>query len=127
MKATRIALCAVLAASLALCAASMIYQFHVLDDLEQRCDRAVECVRADDTGGAARVVADLRERFRKDSKILEMLSSHDDLHEADVSIVNAAVALECEDKDDALQALCALSETLEHLRAHESFSFSNLY
>lgn len=127
MRATFISMCAVLVVSLALCGVSMYLHFTAIDKMDGLCEGALECVRADDVEGAKRQVKSLRESFDDTSTMLELLSDHDELHEILSCIVDARVALECEDVDDAYQALSRMQGVLEHLRDHESMSFANLY
>lgn len=127
MRATFISMCAVLIASLALCGVSMYAHFTAIDEMNGLCQGALECVKVDDVEGARRQVKALRESFGDTSAMLELLSDHDELHEVLNCIVDARVALECEDVDDAYQALARMQGVLEHLRDHESMSFANLY
>lgn len=127
MRATFISMCAVLIASLALCGVSMYLHFTVIDDMDAICEDALKCVRDDDVEGAKQQVKALRESFDDTSTMLELLSDHDELHEILNCIVDARVALECEDVDDAYQALARMQGVLEHLRDHESMSLANLY
>lgn len=127
MRATFISMCAVLIASLALCGVSMYAHFTAIDEMNGLCEGALECVKADDVEGARRQVKALRKSFGDTSAMLELLSDHDELHEVLNCIVDARVALECEDVDDAYQALARMQGVLEHLRDHESMSFANLY
>ena len=127
MRATFISMCAVLIASLALCGVSMYAHFTAIDEMNGLCEGALECVKADDVEGARRQVKALRKSFDDTSAMLELLSDHDELHEVLNCIVDARVALEWEDVDDAYQALARMKGVLEHLRDHESMSFANLY
>lgn len=126
MRATFISMCAVLAVSLALCGVSMYMHFTAIDELNALCEGALKCVRNADVEGAEQQVKALRASFDDTSKALEMLSDHDELHEILSCIVDAYVALECEDMDDAYQALARMQGVLEHLRDHERISLANL-
>lgn len=126
MRAALISMCAVLAAAVAVCITSMLVQFRVLDTMDGLCGDAIEHVLADDAPGAMEHVDKLHDALEGSSWFMEMVASHDQLHEALGSIVDAQVALECEDVDDAYQALARLQGTLEHLRDHETFSLANL-
>ena len=126
MRATFISLCVVLALSLALGIVSMQAQFRVLDMLDTSCGSAIACVIDDDISGAMGHVDRLYDIMEESSWFMELVASHDQLHEALGSIVDARVALECEDADDAYQALARLQGTIDHLREHETISLSNL-
>lgn len=126
MRVTFISMCAALIASLALCGASMYLHFAATDELDALCEDALECVKADDMEGAKRRLNTLRESFDDRAAVLELLSDQDDLHEILDCIVDAGVALECGDIDDAYQALARMHGALEHLRDRERISLVNL-
>ena len=79
-----------------------------------------------DTLAAKEYAESLEDIFEGRQAVLEMLASHNDLHETMNSITDAKVALECGDMDDAYQALVRLRGMIEHLRDHERFSLANL-
>ena len=122
-----IALICVLTLALGLCFGSMYAQNRALTEMKQSAKRVLSLVRNERLDDAEAELKKLNDQFREKEPVLEMLTSHDDLHEASLRIVNAQVALECEDRDDARQALAELIELLAHLWSHEKFSLSNLY
>ena len=127
MKATLISMIAVLAASLALCLYSMYSQFSALDELDHIRAQAIEAVHARDDVHSEELLTQLANVFQDYAHTLEMIASHDDLHEAYSNIVDARISLECGDMDDTYQALAQLGESLEHLRAYEKLSIANIY
>jgi len=126
MKAAFIAMCCVLAAALGLCFVSVYVHDSVLDDMDAVCAETIKSVRGDDKQTAVERVSELDRVFGERSGALEMLASHNDLHETRSCIMDAMVALECGDMDDAYQALVSLRGMLEHLRDHERLTLSNL-
>lgn len=126
MRAAFAAMCAVLLSALAVCFFSMGVQGGILEELGAMCDAAVECIDGGDPDAAADAVAELDDVFSEKRGIMELLASHNDLHDAAGFITDAAVALKCGDTDDAYQALMQLKGVLEHLREHESLSLGNL-
>lgn len=112
--------------TLGVCLISMQLQFRVLDMMEKQCGEATACVLAEDIPGAMKHVHTLHATVENSSRFMETVASHDQLHEAIASITEAQVALECEDLDDAYQALAALEGTIEHLRDHETLSIANI-
>ncbi|MGI6238098.1 MAG: DUF4363 family protein [Christensenellales bacterium] len=127
MRSTFIGMLVVLACSLGLCFYSMHVQFGAIDEMDELRARAEEHLRAGDYEGTESAIVELANVFKGHAKALEMLASHDDLHDAYLHIVDARVSLECRIEDDVLQALVQLGETLAHLREHERFSLTNLY
>jgi len=126
MKAAFAAMCIVLAAALGMCMLSMHVHERALGLMEPVCARAIAAVRADDGGEAARAVAEMDEIMQRCSGTLEMLASHNDLHDTMTCLRDAKVALECGDMDDAYQALARLQGMLEHLLEHERLTVENL-
>lgn len=126
MKAMAWLMSIVFALTLGVCLLSMRLQFRVLDTMEKHCGEAIACVLAEDIPGAMEHTHALHTAVEKSSRFMEMVASHDQLHEALGSIKEAQVALECGDVDDAYQALAALEGTLEHLRDHETLSIANI-
>ena len=61
------------------------------------------------------------------SAALELLASHDALHEVQSSIAEAQICLECEDRDDFLRTMSQTAQGLAHLRDEEALRLSNLY
>lgn len=126
MRAMFVAMCAVLILALGTCTISMRLQFRMLDALEKQCGGAISCVLDDDIAGAMEYVQHMKLTVEKSTRFMEMVASHDQLHEALGNITDAQVALECEDMDDAYQALAELEGVIDHMRAHETLSLENI-
>ena len=127
MKATFIGMLVVLAVSLGLCFLSLYYQHDSLQEMDRLRMQAIEHLEARDGDAAQEKLVELANVFKKKAKIIELLASHNDLHEAYLQIVTSQISLETGDMDDAYQALALLGEVLEHLQQHEAFSLENLY
>lgn len=127
MKATFIAMCTVLIVSLALCLFSLFYQQRTLEGLDRVRNEAISLVNVGDRAGAEEKITQLADSFENRSKILELIASHNDLHDAYLHIVGAQISLELDDINDTYKELALLGETLSHLRQHEAFTISNIY
>ena len=126
MRSTFWAMVTVLALSVVLCLFARHAQLNLVEDLTKMNDQAREMIWNEDFAGALALSEKMMRRFDHRRDVLEMVSSHDDLHDTHQHLVDAWVALKCEDKDDACQALAQLSEMLEHLRNHEQITLANL-
>jgi hypothetical protein len=126
MRTTLIAMCVVLCVSLVLCFYSMRVQMTALDALDDMRASVLEAVHAGDVQKAEEELVVLANSFREYAQTLELLTSHDDIHDAYSHLVDVRISLECEDLDDAYQALAQLGEALGHLREHEEFTLANL-
>ncbi len=127
MRGTFIAMCTVLVCSLALCLFSLFFQHRSLETMDNLRMEAIELVDAKDKDGAIEKTVELANLFKEKLKIIELLASHNDLHDAYLHIVAAQVSLELGDLDDTYQELALLGETLGHLQNHEAFTIENLY
>ena len=127
MRKKFITMCILLALSLTLCFFSMHKQLKALDIIDKIRIETVEIIRGDDPQRAKELIVRMANEFQEQSRILELIASHDDLHDVYAYIVDAQIALECEDMDDTYQALMQLGESLKHIQEHEGFSFANLY
>ncbi len=126
MKAAFISMWVVLIISVVLCLMSMYIHADVLDRMDILCDSAIECVRSDEKESAGMYAEKLEKTFGGRKVVLEMLASHNDIHETMNCVTDAKVALECGDMDDAYQALIRLKGMISHLRDHEGLSLANL-
>lgn len=127
MRRTLWILIGVLAASIAVCLFSMFAQFNAIDEMERLNSSAMETAHAGDMESAGTQLVILANMFKDRAKVLEMLASHEDLHEAYSDIVDAQIAIESNDRDDAYQAMTRFNEALEHIREHERLNWRNIY
>lgn len=126
MRSTFISMCAVLCVSLGLGFYSLYTQTKAVDELDDMRAKAIEILRAGDIEKTKDAVTALANVFKEHARTLELLVSHDDIHDAYSHLLDARISLECGDLDDAYQALAQLGEALGHIREHEEFSLANL-
>ena len=127
MKRTLIAMLAVLAVSLSLCAASMALLNGAVEEAQALRSQAVLAAEERRTGEAKTLLLRLAEEWDERGPLLEMLASHDALHEVQSAIAEGQVCLECEDHDDFLRIMSNLDGALRHLSDAEALRWSNLY
>lgn len=127
MRRTLIALIAVVAVAVTLCAFSQAQVRKTAEEMDLLRVRAAELVRAGDDARAMECLTDFAMRWQKSTPLLEMLTSHDDLHEVAAQLVDAQVCLENGDMDDCLRTLAQLGEALRHIEDMEALTLSNLY
>lgn len=126
MRGTFISMCAVLAAAIGLCIFSMNVQMESIDQLEKLRISALEKVRSGDTDKTREELKTLSDAFSRRQRKMEIVASHNDLHEAYSYLVDARISLEYGDLDDVGQALAQMGEALAHIREHEKFTINNL-
>ena len=127
MKRTLILTLAVLVAALAVCAASLAALNGVVDEAERLQSLAVLAAQEGRTDDAKSLLVALAEHWRERAGLMELLASHDALHDVDAAIAEAQICLECDDHDDFLRTLSAVRAGLEHLKDEEALRLSNLY
>ncbi len=127
MRSTLIALIVVVALAVALCAVSPAQVRNVTEERDILRVQAAELARTGDNMGAMECLTSFASRWQSATPLLEMLTSHDDLHEVAAQLVDAQVCLENGDLDDCFRALAQLGEALRHIQDMEALTLSNLY
>ena len=117
----------VVLAAVSLCAFSQARVCGVVEEMDILRVEAETRARAGDDTGAAECLTRLASRWQEERAAMEMLTSHDSLHEVYSELVDARVCLESGDFDDCYRALAQLGEALHHIREMEAVSLSNLY
>lgn len=127
MRRTLILTLAVLAAACAVCVLSMHTLNRAVDRAEQLRGEAMLAEEENRISDAKGAMTALAEFWRRKSRLLEMVASHDALHEVQSAIDEAQICLECEDRDDFLRCMAIVGENLNHIRDEQSPRLSNLY
>jgi len=127
MRRTLILTLAVLSCALAVCALS---RAALNNTVEQARQLHAQALLAENSGDAARaddLLAQLAQLWHDRAGLLEMLASHDALHDVSSAIAEAKICLECRDHDDYLRTMSTVKMGLEHLRDEEAVRWENLY
>lgn len=127
MRRTIIITSSVLIISLCICAFTCIFLGDVIEKARYLHNEAVYCVESEDTVQAKELMVELAALWREKEPVLEIITSHDAIHEVKLGIIEAQICLECGDHDDFLRTISIVGEGLEHMRSTEALSFSNLY
>lgn len=117
----------VLACALAICGLS---RATLNDTAEQARQLHAQALLAENSGDDARagdLLAQLAQLWHDRAALLEMLASHDALHDVSFAIAEAKICLECRDHDDFLRTMSTVKTGLDHLRDEEAISWENLY
>ncbi len=127
MGRTLILTLAVLACALAVCSLS---QETLNDTVEQARQLHAQALLAENGGDGDRadaLLVQLAQLWRDRTGLLEMLASHDALHDVAAAIAEAKICLECRDHDDFLRTMSTVALGLEHLKDEEAVRWGNLY
>ncbi len=127
MKRTLILTLAVLAAALAVCWASQAALDGAVDEAQRLQSLAVLAVEEQRFSDAKSLMVALAEHWAGQATLMEMLASHDALHDVDAAIAEAQICLECADHDDFLRTMSTVRAGLEHLKDEEALRLANLY
>lgn len=66
-------------------------------------------------------------KIKQKSKVLEMLTPHEDLHTLIMQLTDAKVSLSIRDMDDFDKAMSLFKEYLDHINSHEALTISNIF
>ncbi len=127
MRSTTIAMIIVVALSMALCTLSLLSVRRAVGEMDILRVRAGEQARAGDLIAAEESLVAIANRLQKARATLEILTSHDDLHEVMLQIADARVCLEFEEMSEFQRTLALMGETLSHIRDMEEPTLANLY
>lgn len=126
MKKRTIFILALLAVSVGICIFSLMFVNSTMDEMEDMRLEAINHMENGSKSDAEAVVTNMLSKISSRSKLLEMLIQHDDLHDMIMQLTDAKVSLSIDDIDDFKKAMSLFYENLEHIRAHERISLSNI-
>ena len=127
MRRTLILTLAVLSCALAVCALSRAALNNTVEQARQLHAQALLAENNGDVARADDLLAQLAQLWHDRAGLLEMLASHDALHDVSSAIAEAKICLECRDHDDYLCTMSTVKMGLEHLRDEEAVRWENLY
>ena len=127
MKRLTITVAAVLAACLAVCAASMLAVNAVLDEAHEMATEIFVTMEEGDVTGAREGLIALATLWDERSGLLELLCEHDDLHEVKERIIEAEICVAYTDMEDFYGSVALIGEGIEHIREKEALTLANLY
>ena len=115
-----------LALATLVCVGSSFLIRNSLDRMSDLHEQVLACTDADDKAGALDALGQTAEYWEKCGYWMEMLTSHEDLHNVREQIVSAKALLENDDIAQYQQCMALLREALDHIRRHESMNLSNV-
>ena len=127
MRRTLILTLAVLSCALAVCWVSRGTLNATVDEARLLHDQALLAENSGDSGRAVELLVRLAQLWRDREGLLELLASHDALHDVAAAIAEARICLECRDHDDFLRTMSDVEMGLEHLKDEEAVRWENLY
>ena len=127
MRRTLILTLSVLILALSVCTFTSVFMDNVVDQVRYLNNEAVRYVESGETDKAKEIMVEMATLWREKESILEVITSHDAIHEVKLGIIEAQICLECDDHDDFLRTISIAGEGLEHMLSTEILSLSNLY
>lgn len=127
MRRTLILTLAVLACALGVCGLSQSALNDTVEQARQLRAQALLAENRDDIERAEALLVQLAGLWRDRAGLMEMLASHDALHDVATAIAEAKICLECRDHDDFLRTMSTVEMSLEHLKDEEAVRWENLY
>lgn len=111
---------------ISLCTVSLIFINRTTKEMDDIRIAGLEFADQNDILGAKEQLVKLSAHWSRVEGALEVLTSHDDLHNVTMQLVEASVALECGHMDDFHKAMALLGEAIEHIYHQEQISISNI-
>ena len=127
MRIKYIATIAVLIVSVAICFATTHVIQTAVSHTESFANESLSRFAKGNSKGALESLARLSERWNRRLPLLQMITSHDDLHDISLQTREAATNLKSGDTEEFKRSMSLLQEALDHLREQESVSLSNLF
>jgi len=127
VRRTLILTLSVLILALSACAGASAYLRDVIGEVRYLHNEAVRRVESGETDKAKEIMVQMAILWREKEPFLEVITSHDAIHEVKLGIIEAQICLECDDHDDFLRTISIAGEGLEHMESVEMLSLSNLY
>ncbi len=127
MKRTCIGAMILLILSFVVCFGSTMLIHATLDEMENLHEATLSCTDEEDKDGAIEHLVQLGTVWSKASPWMEMLTSHEDIHNVREQIVSSKALLEHDDLAQYHQCMALLRESIDHIRRHESMTLSNLF
>ncbi len=127
MKRTLILTLCVLAVAMLVCFGGMTALNSTVDEARRLGSLAVLAEQEDASDAADNRLVELAQLWKDRAAVMEMLASHDALHDVQTSLAEARICLECGDHDDFLRTMSTLDMALGHIRDEEALRWENLY
>ena len=127
MRRTLILTLAVLACALAVCGISQATLNDTVENARQLRAQALLAENGGDVEQAGALLVQLAQLWQDRAGLLEMMASHDALHDVAAAIDEAKICLECRDHDDFLRTMSTVEMGLTHLKDEEAVRWENLY
>ena len=113
--------------ALIVCIYALVFVSNAIGEIERLRLEALELVEYGRYAPAREKLIQLAARWQRHTPVLEMISSHDDVHEVSASILDAEVCMEAMDVNDLLRVLEQLRAALEHIYSIQQVNLRNLY
>ena len=126
MRSRLIVVISMLVFSVLLCLTSMLYVYNVMDRADEMRLKIILLAEQKRYDEAEVELVDALTYITNVSPILEVLTPHEDLHELTNQLTDARVSLAIRDMDDFRKAVVLFRQNIEHIRAHEALSLSNI-
>lgn len=111
--------------SMALCTLSAVNVHRVTHEMRHLRSGAILHMEKGEIQAVEETLAELANYLAENSGWLEIVCSHDDIHEIKGAIIDAQASVEFGIEDDFYQAIYRFGEGLDHIASIEEFRLSN--
>jgi len=112
--------------SMALCTLTAVNVHRVTHRMRHLRSEAILHMENGEIQAVEETLAELANNLAENSGWMEMVCSHDDIHEIKGAVIDARASVEFGIEDDFYQAIYRFGEGLDHIASIEEFSWSNL-
>lgn len=121
-----IAALTVIVLSIGICAFSMGWTEKVTEEIDAMRVDVVKMAEAGDVEGAQAKLGQMAECWSRHERVMEVLASHEQLHEIAELIVEGDANLSAGDRDDFARSMALLGEAVRHLYEEERLTLTNV-
>lgn len=121
-----IAALTVIVLSIGICAFSMGWTKKVADEIDEMRMEAANMAEAGDTEGARAQLSRMAESWSRHERVMEILASHEQLHDITELIIESDANLYAGDGDDFVRSMALLGEAVRHLYEEERLTLTNV-
>lgn len=127
MRSTVIGVSIVTVICLAICVLALLFVNDVTEKSEDMRAHILELVDSGRDDEARHELSELKKYWKSKEKILEIITSHEDIHDVSRQLAEAEVTLSEGEYDDFIKSMAALSEMLEHIYQEEQLRITNIF
>lgn len=126
MRRTLIAMLTVGALSVGMCIFSVCWMEQVTGEMDDMRMEVMDLTGQGRISDAQDKLGQMAEAWGRYSRVLEIIASHEDVHEIAILIIEGDANLQAKDLDDFNRSMALLGEAIDHLHEEERLRMENI-